>query len=69
MVLLMASWDHRRVPLALGLIDPKSRGHQNILFRPRLRDFAPPAWVRQIIVVADAGFAAHETLRLITEKH
>ena len=68
MVLLIASWDHRRVPIALGLIDPKIRGHQNILFRQMLRDFVPPAWVRQIIVVADAGFAANETLRLIAEQ-
>jgi Transposase DDE domain len=68
-VLLIASWDRVRVPIALGLIDPKLRGHQNILFRQMLRNFVPPAWVRQIIVVADAGFAANETLRLITEKH
>jgi transposase len=32
-------------------------------------DFVPPAGVRQLMVVADAGFAAHATLRLITEKH
>ena len=69
MVLLMARWDRVRVPIALGLIDPKIRGHQNILFRQMLKDFVPPAWVRQIVVVADAGFAANETLRLITEKH
>jgi hypothetical protein len=69
MVLLMASWEHVRVPIALGLIDPKIRGHQNILFRQMLRDFVPPAWVRQIIVVADAGFAANETLRLIAKQH
>jgi hypothetical protein len=68
-VLLIASWDRVRVPIALGLIDPKIRGHQNILFRQMLRNFVPPAWVGQIIVVADAGFAANETLRLITEKH
>jgi hypothetical protein len=68
-VLLIASWERVRVPIALGLIDPKIRGHQNILFRQMLRNFVPPAWVRQMIVVADAGFAANETLRLITEKH
>jgi DDE family transposase len=67
-VLLIASWDRVRVPMALGLIDPVIRGHQNILFRQMLRDFVPPAWVRQIIVVADAGFAANETLRLMTKK-
>ena len=67
-VLLMASWEHRRVPIALGLIDPKIRGHQNIVFRQMLKDFVPPAWVQQVVVVADAGFAATETLRLITKQ-
>lgn len=67
-VLLIASWDRVRVPVALGLIDPQCRGHQNILFRQMLEAFVPPAWVRQVVVIADAGFAANETLRLITKK-
>jgi hypothetical protein len=69
LVLLIASWDRLRVPVALGLIDPQRRGHQNILFRQMLKDFVPPAWVRQVVVVADAGFAANETLRLITAQN
>ena len=28
----------------------------------------PPTWARQVVVVADAGFAANETLRLIAAK-
>jgi Transposase DDE domain len=67
-VLVIASWDRVRVPIAVGLIDPQCRGHQNILFRQMLEAFAPPAWVRQVVVIADAGFAANETLRLITKK-
>ena len=67
-VLLIASWERFRVPVALALIDPTCRGHQNILFRQMLKDFVPPAWVQQVVVVADAGFAANATLRLITEK-
>jgi hypothetical protein len=69
MVLVMASWDRFRVPVALALIAPKIKGHQNILFRQMLQDFAPPSWTRHIVVIADAGFAANATLRLITEKH
>jgi len=68
MVLLIASWGRFRVPVALATIDPHSKGHQNILFRQMLKDFVPPAWTRQVVVVADAGFAANETLRLITEQ-
>src|SRR5919199_73450 len=29
LVLLIASWDRVRVPVALGLLDPQRRGHQN----------------------------------------
>jgi hypothetical protein len=67
-VLLIASWGRWRLPVAMGLIDPAIRGHQNILFRQMLKDFVPPAWVRQVVVVADAGFAANETLRLLTKQ-
>jgi len=69
MVLLLASWGRFRVPVALALIDPQCRGHQNILFRQMLKAFVPPAWARQVVVVADAGFAANATMRLITEQH
>jgi hypothetical protein len=69
LVLLIARWDRFRVPVAVGLIDPQRRGHQNILFRQMLAAFVPPAWVQQVVVVADAGFAANETLRLVAKKH
>jgi hypothetical protein len=68
MVRLMASWDRFRIQLALVPIDPQCRGHQNILFRQMLKAFVPPAWARRVVVVADAGFAANETLRLMAAK-
>ena len=67
MVVLIASWDGFRIPVAIAPIDPKRKGHQNILFRQMLKDFEPPAWVREIIVVADAGYAANVTLKLLNE--
>ena len=69
MVVLIASWDGFRIPVALAPIAPKRKGHQNILFRQMLKDFAPPAWVREIIVGAEAGSAANVTLKLINELH
>jgi hypothetical protein len=69
MVLLIARWGRVRVPIALAPMDPEIKGHQNILFRQMLKDFVPPAWVKQVVVVADAGFAANATLHLITELH
>jgi Transposase DDE domain len=69
MVLLIASWDRFRVPIALAPIDPKCRGHQNTLFRQMLQDFVPPSWTHHVVVIADAGFAANATRRLITNQN
>jgi hypothetical protein len=68
LVVLMARWDRRRVPLALVPMDPQIKGHQHLLLRQMLQECVPPAWVRQVGVVADAGLAANETWRLIAEK-
>jgi hypothetical protein len=62
----MASWGRWRVPVALATIDPPIKGPQHILFRQMLKDGVPPAWTRQVVVVAEAGCAANETLRRIT---
>src|SRR5918992_1015181 len=68
MVLLIASWDRYRVPINLAVMDPKVKGHQNILFRQMLETVELPSWVRQVIVLGDAGFAANPTLKLIAHK-
>jgi hypothetical protein len=49
MVLLMASWECFRLPLALVPIDPQGRGHQNILCRQLLKAVVPPAWARRVV--------------------
>ena len=66
-VLLVASWDHFRIPVAMAVIDPKVRGHQNTLFRQMLGEFRTPSWALKVIVEADAGFAATATFRAIDE--
>jgi hypothetical protein len=65
--LWIARWERCRVPVAGGLLDPQCRGHQKRLLRQMLKDCVPPAGVPQVVVGAEAGFAAHETLRLITK--
>jgi hypothetical protein len=67
MVVLVASWSGFRIPIAIATIDPERKGHQNILFRQMLRDFEPPSWVREIVVLGDAGYPANPTLKLIQE--
>ncbi len=69
MGVLVASGDGMRIPIALAPIDPKRKGHQNILFRQMLKDFTPPSWVRQVVVLADAGYAANPTLKLIERRN
>ena len=68
MVLLIASWDHFRIPIRLAVMDPKIKGHQNSLFRHMLEAVELPSWVGEVIVAGDAGFAAHPTLKLIEKK-
>jgi hypothetical protein len=68
LVLLIASWDRYRIPIKLGVMDPKVKGHQNILFRHMLETVHLPPWVCEVIVSGDAGFAANPTLKLIEKK-
>ena len=65
MVVLVASWNGVRIPISLATIEPERKGHQNILFRQMMRDFEPPSWVREIVVLGDAGYPANATLKLI----
>ena len=55
MVVLIARGEGLRIPVAIAPIDPQRKRQQHRLFRPRLTDFEPPAWVREILVVAEAG--------------
>ena len=64
----IASWDCLRIPIALAPIEPTRKGHQNMLFRQRLKDFEPPAWVREVVVGADAGYPANPTRKLIKDR-
>src|SRR5262249_2326502 len=41
-----------------AVVDPQIQGQQNLLFRQMLQDFDPPAWVKEVIVEADAAFVA-----------
>jgi Transposase DDE domain len=68
LVLMIAQWGRYRVPVRAAVVDPHIKGHQNLLFRQRLQDFVPPAWVKAVIVEADAAFAAKVTLQRIADR-
>jgi hypothetical protein len=64
-LLLIAQWGTFRIPVAVRVLDPKIRGHQNLLVREMLLKFKPPAWCQRVIVEADAGLAAKKRRQLV----
>lgn len=68
MLLLIAQWGRLRIPVDAVLLDPKKKGEQNVQFRHMLRRFQAPTWTRQVVVLADAGFASKDNLRLIQRR-
>jgi hypothetical protein len=68
LVLVIAQWGRYRVPVRAAVVEPTIKGHQTLLFRQLLQDFVPPAWVKRVIVEADAAFAAKATLTSITDR-
>ncbi len=60
-----------RIPLDFELVRPKTAADYqtaNALFRQMLDRFVPPPWAHRVIVVADAGFPAKETLQQIQQR-
>jgi hypothetical protein len=68
LVLMIAQWGCYRVPVRAAVVDPKITGHQNLLLRQMLKAFVPPTWGKEVIVEADAAFAAKATLQSITDR-
>jgi Transposase DDE domain len=69
-VFLMAQWGVYRVPVDFALLrrkDDAAYQTENALFRQMLREFRPPAWCQEIIVVADAAYASRSNMSLIQE--
>jgi hypothetical protein len=65
-LLLIEQWGNFRTP-ATRPLNPKIKGHQNSLVREIMRKFKQPGWCQEVIVEANAGFAAKQTLRPINE--
>ena len=70
-LLLVVAWGPYRVPVDLAVVRRKGQPDHyspNSLFRQMLARFQPPAWAKQVIVLADAEFPSKETLRLIKRR-
>ena len=71
-VSLIAQWGGSRIPLAFRLVTPKGRkGYQsgNALFREMLQEVVLPAWVKRVVVVADAAYPSRANLQAIQARH
>jgi hypothetical protein len=68
LVVVMAQWNVYRIPVDFALVrrtgTPGSQP-KNVLFRQMLRDFRPPVWCREVVVVADAAYASRANRQLI----
>jgi hypothetical protein len=62
LLLVLAHWGRLRIPVGAVVLDPQRQGQQNIQLRRVLSRFQPPAWCRNVIVIADAGFASKANL-------
>ena len=70
-IILMLHWDNFRIPIDFEIVKKKdSPGYKkpNALFRWMLVRFKKPVWATRVIVLADAEFAAKETLNLIKRR-
>lgn len=47
-LLSVAQWRQFRASLAVRVLDPAIKGHQNILVHEWLRPFVPPTWRRRV---------------------
>jgi hypothetical protein len=68
---LMVAWGPFRVPVDLEIVRRKGQADHhspNALFRQMLDRFQPPAWAKQVIVIADAEFPSKETLKRIKKR-
>jgi hypothetical protein len=68
MGVLVASGDRFRLPVAFAAIEPERQGPQPILCRQMRKAFEPPAWGREVVVVAEASDPANATRTLSEER-
>jgi hypothetical protein len=70
-VLLIATWDVYRLPVAFRLIrrktDPAYQT-ENALFREMVREFVPPAWATRVIVEGDAAYGSRDNMQMVMQR-
>jgi hypothetical protein len=70
-VLLIATWDVYRLPVAFRLIRVKTHPEyrtENALFREMVRGFGPPVWAKRVIVEGDAAYGSQENMKMVMQR-
>ena len=70
-VLLIATWDVYRLPVAFRLIRVKTHPAyqtENTLFREMVRQFVPPGWAQRVIVEGDAAYGSRENMQMVLKR-
>lgn len=71
LVFLVVHWHVYRIQVDFEIVrrkdDPQYR-KEKVLFRQMRQAFVSPAWSQQVIVLADAAYAAKETFKLLKRR-
>ena len=70
-VLLSATWDVYRLPVAFRLIRVKTHPAyqtENTLFREMVRQVVPPGWAQRVIVEGDAAYGSRENMQMVRKR-
>lgn len=68
---LMIAWGNFRIPVDFRILYPKKHKkyrNENKLFREMLKQFVPPVWAKQVIILGDAGYASVDNMKYIQSR-
>ena len=70
-VIMMVGWNVYRIPVSFRMILPKTHPDyqtENALFREMVKQFAPPAWAKLVIVGGDAAYGSKENMKMVQKR-
>ena len=68
---LMIAWGNYRIPVDFRILYPKKHKkyrNENKLFRDMLKQFVPPFWAKQVIVMGDTAYASVDNMTYIKDR-
>lgn len=68
---LMIAWGNFRIPVDFRILYPKKHKkyrNENKLFRDMLKQFTPPLWAKQVIIMGDTAYASVDNMKYIQNR-